>query len=94
MAKNGFFKKTYRKAKGAASEKYEEYKREKAMERAASKQIKAKAKAAGYQERETQAIRYAREKENNMNRISEIEAQMKFIKMQRQSIVDDLDPDW
>ena len=63
MAKNGFFKKTYRKAKGAASEKYEEYKREKAMERAASKQIKAKAKAAGYRERETQAIRYAKESE-------------------------------
>mgnify|MGYP003138155893 CR=1 FL=1 len=63
MAKNGFFKKTFRKAKTAASEKYEEYKKDKAQERAATKTIRAKAKAAGYKEKETQAIRYAREKE-------------------------------
>jgi hypothetical protein len=63
MAKNGFIKKSYRKVKAAASEKYVEYKKEKAQERAASKMIRAKARAAGYKEKETQAIRYAKESE-------------------------------
>tara|TARA_R100000656_G_scaffold114808_2_gene87306 strand:+ start:88 stop:600 length:513 start_codon:yes stop_codon:yes gene_type:complete len=63
MAKNGFFKKTFRKAKASASEKYESYRKEKAQEVAAGKLIRKKAKAAGLREKETQAIRYAQETE-------------------------------
>lgn len=61
MGENGFFKKSFRKVKTAASEKMAEYKREKAYERAASKQIKSKARVAGYKAREKQAVRYAEE---------------------------------
>jgi hypothetical protein len=63
MAKNGFLKKTFRKAKTVASKKYEEYKKESAYKRAAESRIKKKAKEAGYRAKETQAIRYAQEKE-------------------------------
>ena len=63
MGKNGFFKKTFRKAKSAASEKFEEYKKEKTYERVASKQIKSKARAARYKAREKQAVRYAEKSE-------------------------------
>ena len=63
MAKNGFFKKTFRKVKTAASEKYEEYKKESAYKQAAESRIKKKATEAGYRAKETQSIRYAEEKE-------------------------------
>lgn len=61
MGKNGFFEKSFKKVKAAASEKMAEYKREKAYERAASKQIKSKARVAGYKAKEKQAVRYAEE---------------------------------
>ena len=58
-----FLKKTLKKGKAAAAKKYEEYKIERKKEREIERKIRTKAKQAGYQEKEKQAMRYAREKE-------------------------------